>query len=147
MDVDSTQELLKVQAQNDVRFIEEAQLFKAPPKRASLPLNTRDFSKGLVDYPWGILELDAPSAWGPSRAGEGVKVLVLDTGIDRDHPNIASRFVEGRNLISETRNNVPYPYFDEAGHGTHVAGTILACLLYTSPSPRDQRGSRMPSSA
>ena len=26
-------------------------------------------------------------------------------------------------------------------------GTINACLLYTSPSPRDQRGSRMPSSA
>ena len=25
--------------------------------------------------------------------------------------------------------------------------TILPCLLYTSPSPRDQRGSRMPSSA
>ena len=24
---------------------------------------------------------------------------------------------------------------------------IMACLLYTSPSPRDQRGSRMPSSA
>ena len=31
-----------------------------------------------------------------------------------------------------------------------TAGTrkhIKACLLYTSPSPRDQRGSRMPSSA
>ena len=26
-------------------------------------------------------------------------------------------------------------------------GTISFCLLYTSPSPRDQRGSRMPSSA
>ena len=26
-------------------------------------------------------------------------------------------------------------------------GTIEGCLLYTSPSPRDQRGSRMPSSA
>ena len=25
--------------------------------------------------------------------------------------------------------------------------TLYACLLYTSPSPRDQRGSRMPSSA
>ena len=25
--------------------------------------------------------------------------------------------------------------------------SVLACLLYTSPSPRDQRGSRMPSSA
>ena len=26
-------------------------------------------------------------------------------------------------------------------------GPVKACLLYTSPSPRDQRGSRMPSSA
>ena len=26
-------------------------------------------------------------------------------------------------------------------------GTTIICLLYTSPSPRDQRGSRMPSSA
>ena len=28
-----------------------------------------------------------------------------------------------------------------------IVAIILACLLYTSPSPRDQRGSRMPSSA
>ena len=31
--------------------------------------------------------------------------------------------------------------FNPHAHGTHT------CLLYTSPSPRDQRGSRMPSSA
>ena len=29
----------------------------------------------------------------------------------------------------------------------YQAQKIIACLLYTSPSPRDQRGSRMPSSA
>ena len=28
-----------------------------------------------------------------------------------------------------------------------IADKLLVCLLYTSPSPRDQRGSRMPSSA
>ena len=28
-----------------------------------------------------------------------------------------------------------------------ACGELRACLLYTSPSPRDQRGSRMPSSA
>ena len=28
-----------------------------------------------------------------------------------------------------------------------IGMTVCACLLYTSPSPRDQRGSRMPSSA
>ena len=32
-----------------------------------------------------------------------------------------------------------------AGHD--VCGKAKTCLLYTSPSPRDQRGSRMPSSA
>ena len=30
---------------------------------------------------------------------------------------------------------------------SHPKQTIKGCLLYTSPSPRDQRGSRMPSSA
>ena len=30
---------------------------------------------------------------------------------------------------------------------TDAIRTVMACLLYTSPSPRDQRGSRMPSSA
>ena len=36
------------------------------------------------------------------------------------------------------------------GRGRHAqmgGGDDMACLLYTSPSPRDQRGSRMPSSA
>ena len=30
---------------------------------------------------------------------------------------------------------------------TYAVNVFLFCLLYTSPSPRDQRGSRMPSSA
>ena len=32
-------------------------------------------------------------------------------------------------------------------NSTLIAALIVVCLLYTSPSPRDQRGSRMPSSA
>ena len=31
--------------------------------------------------------------------------------------------------------------------GQIAMGLVIICLLYTSPSPRDQRGSRMPSSA
>ena len=33
------------------------------------------------------------------------------------------------------------------GRGANDMKSSIACLLYTSPSPRDQRGSRMPSSA
>ena len=32
-------------------------------------------------------------------------------------------------------------------HNKRVVDIVIACLLYTSPSPRDQRGTRMPSSA
>ena len=35
----------------------------------------------------------------------------------------------------------------EPALGVLVAGAVLACLLYTSPSPRDLSTSRMPSSA
>ena len=35
----------------------------------------------------------------------------------------------------------------DAGYVVYLEDGIKACLLYTSPSPRDQRGSRMPSSA
>ena len=36
---------------------------------------------------------------------------------------------------------------DGSHKGGRGAGRMRDCLLYTSPSPRDQRGSRMPSSA
>ena len=44
-----------------------------------------------------------------------------------------------QNMIGE-RDLAIAEYFERRGEN-------LACLLYTSPSPRDQRGSRMPSSA
>ena len=44
---------------------------------------------------------------------------------------------------------VTSPQVDARILAEHLLGRalLLACLLYTSPSPRDQRGSRMPSSA
>ena len=37
--------------------------------------------------------------------------------------------------------------FRTVGKNELLGSTVKVCLLYTSPSPRDQRGSRMPSSA
>ena len=41
----------------------------------------------------------------------------------------------------------PHAWFDIENAMIYVTNIRNACLLYTSPSPRDQRGSRMPSSA
>ena len=48
-----------------------------------------------------------------------------------------------RDLDVTYYRNGPDPQFPPRGHHHWFGG----CLLYTSPSPRDQRGSRMPSSA
>ena len=40
-----------------------------------------------------------------------------------------------------------FPFIDQFNLKTYQSKRIYTCLLYTSPSPRDQRGSRMPSSA
>ena len=42
---------------------------------------------------------------------------------------------------------IKFIYEDSALYELYLGRTVAACLLYTSPSPRDMRRSRMPSSA
>lgn len=77
--------------------------------------------------PWGIGAVHAPQAWGPAHKGATARVLVLDTGIDRDHPALKNNFEEGRDFTGEEAS--PYEYADVIGHGTHCAGTIAAVQL------------------
>ena len=48
---------------------------------------------------------------------------------------------------SEFAQNLPNRILDHLSILKGDTGGFAVCLLYTSPSPRDQRGSRMPSSA
>ena len=54
--------------------------------------------------------------------------------------NYRDEFDEVAQAIEDARENHDCELLDKAERN-------LSCLLYTSPSPRDQRGSRMPSSA
>jgi subtilisin family serine protease len=53
--------------------------------------------------------------------GLGVKVAVLDTGVDLQHPDFAGRFQEGVNAQSFVPGE---PVQDGHGHGTHCAGVV-----------------------
>ncbi|TRZ90791.1 MAG: hypothetical protein D4R88_02995 [Methanosarcinales archaeon] len=70
--------------------------------------------------PWGIITIAANSAWGIST-GSGVKVAVIDTGIDNTHPDLSANVKGGVTFVFGTRS-----FKDDNGHGTHVSGTIGA---------------------
>ena len=56
----------------------------------------------------------------------------------------ATHFLDAHFILS---NNLLKAFAKSENTALIVDGHIVGCLLYTSPSPRDQRGSRMPSSA
>lgn len=63
--------------------------------------------------------MDFPQAWRRS-AGSGVKVAVIDTGVDSSHPDLG-RVLRGHDFVGGHRRAV-----DPNGHGTFVAGVIAA---------------------
>ena len=56
-------------------------------------------------------------------------------------------FVLGLAGLSKQETAKQGNYFGIAGMALALVTTLLSCLLYTSPSPRDRTRSRMPSSA
>ena len=67
----------------------------------------------------GIVRL--PSAWDAAKGSESVRIAVLDTGVDLDHPDLAPVLGEGFDAVEG--DGVPD---DDDGHGTFVAGVAAA---------------------
>ncbi|MET7971385.1 S8 family serine peptidase [Micromonospora sp. NPDC005305] len=65
-----------------------------------------------------VPQIGAPAAWAAGRDGTGVRVAVLDTGVDATHPDLAGRIVEAQDFTGSGSAR------DGHGHGTHVASTI-----------------------
>ena len=64
-------------------------------------------------------DIDASSAWDVALGG-GVKVAVLDTGVDQDHEDLSGKIFLQKNFTTSSSVD------DFYGHGTHVAGIIAA---------------------
>jgi len=81
----------------------------------------------FFDDQWNMRAIDAPGAWAEGYTGAGVRVAVLDTGIDYTHPELAPNYVGGRNFVgSNWVTGDPEDPMDDHWHGTHVSGIIAA---------------------
>lgn len=80
----------------------------------------RHRKRAVEVIPEGVQAIHAPAAWSMAL-GDGVKVAIIDTGIDLAHPDLAANIAGGINLVEAGA-----PPQDDVGHGTHVAGTVAA---------------------
>lgn len=73
---------------------------------------------------WGPIKIGADRAWDKQLGKSSVLVAVIDTGIDWNHPDLATNYVP---LGYDWVNNDTDP-MDDHGHGTHCAGIIAASI-------------------
>ncbi|MFG1607998.1 S8 family serine peptidase [Actinoplanes sp. NPDC049265] len=76
--------------------------------------------KRKISLDHSVPQIGAPAAWAAGYTGAGVKVAILDTGVDDTHADLQGRIAEQRNFTAEPGTD------DTIGHGTHVAATIAS---------------------
>ena len=76
---------------------------------------------------WALRAIHAPQAWAVST-GAGVRIGVVDTGVDLGHEDLAAKVVAsvgciGANSVEAACQGTAQ---DDEGHGTHVSGLAAA---------------------
>jgi len=84
--------------------------------------NDTDFAKQ-----WSLAKIGAPEAWAHTT-GRGVRVGIVDTGVDLTHEDLAGHIVESTSCLNTDGNTLKCngSAQDDFGHGTHVAGIAAA---------------------
>jgi serine protease AprX len=72
---------------------------------------------GTTTYPAPIVKAD--KLWAKGIDGKGVTVAIIDSGINKNHPDLAERVVGEKNFVGDEPTTT-----DLLGHGTMVAGIV-----------------------
>ncbi|MFE6779315.1 type VII secretion-associated serine protease mycosin [Streptomyces sp. NPDC057702] len=81
--------------------------------------------KQFAARPWALQRVVLDELWQETR-GRGVRVAVIDTGVDDVNPQLTPAVDDASGLDLVTRGKRADPTADAVGHGTKVAGIIAA---------------------
>ena len=104
-----------------------AQAINALQKNPNIAYVEEDFEVTALEYgypteDWGITQIGAKSVHATNK-GTGIKVGVIDTGINKLHEDLSMKIKPGWDFVNN--DNDP---MDDNGHGTHCAGIIAAAI-------------------
>jgi len=103
----------------EILRIDEDLIISAVDKKATNKGNSKKHQPS-EELPWGIYRIYAELAWTITK-GSTIKVAILDTGIDLDHPDLLDNIKGDINIVKLHKSAN-----DNNGHGTHVAGIVAA---------------------
>src|SRR5690606_22715011 len=84
-------------------------------------------TESFLSDQWNLAAVGIPEAWSYEMGSPSVKVAVIDSGADLDHPGFAGRLEGGVNFVKETGlYDGDFPDDDESSHGTSVSSVIAA---------------------
>lgn len=92
------------------------------PNVANVDVDTMVFEVDAeLDSAWGVKRIGAGLVHDAGNKGAGINVCVVDSGVSMGHPDLDANFLGGWDFVNGDGDPS-----DDRGHGTHVAGTILA---------------------
>jgi hypothetical protein len=86
----------------------------------AVPASAFDNTEPLAAKQWYLTVDHAWDFWATQPKLAPIRVAVIDSGIDGDHPEFAGRIVAAKSFVGGS------PLTDQQGHGTFVAGEIAA---------------------
>ena len=109
-----------------IRDLDSADAAGPPP--GNLPNTPAVFGDRLSALQWDMRQISVPEAHNITGGSPAVVVGDIDTGLDKDHPDLLPNIDFARSASCESGAPVtnPVAWDDHNGHGTHTAGTIAA---------------------
>ena len=97
-----------------------------PPELPNAPAG----QDNLAPLQWDMRQIHTPEAHAITGGSPAVVVGDIDTGVDKDHPDLVQNIDFGRSASCESGvpNQNPAAWDDHNGHGTHTSGTIAAAF-------------------